>query len=101
MCRGREGRAVMLLLAVVAATVLRLVPLRPYPGYELQELYPRNAVVAIAKHNWEPMWLPHGGGILTVLRASFTLWYAAGRVGGLYADRVDLLAAFVRDPFPF
>jgi len=102
MCRARSRERALILLAVLVGALLRVYPMhRPYLGLELQELYPSNAVVAIARHNWEPFSLHHGGGFLTVLRALFTAWYAAGRFAGLYADRIDLLAAYVRDPFPF
>jgi hypothetical protein len=89
-------------LALVVGALLRVYPMhRPYLGLELQELYPNNAVSAVARQNWEPVALHHGGGFLTVLRGLFTAWYALGTLTGRYADRVDLLAAFIRDPFPF
>jgi hypothetical protein len=95
---GRMG----VVLALVLGALLRAYPMhQPYLGVELQELYPNNAVTAVARHNWEPVALHHGGGFLTVLRAVFTAWYAVGTLTGHYADRVDLLAAFIRDPFPF
>src|SRR5262249_42187919 len=43
----------------------------------------------------------HGAGLFDVLRALFACWYAVGRALGVYADRLDFLAAFLRDPQPF
>jgi hypothetical protein len=92
----------LLVLPVLIGALLRLHPLhRPYLGIELQEMYPSNAVVAIARENWEPFALHHGGGLLTVMRAMFTIWYAIGHTTGLYADRIDLLASYARNPFPY
>jgi hypothetical protein len=90
------------LLALLVGTLLRAYPMhRPYLGLELQELYPRNAVTAVARGNWEPVALHHGAAVLSVLRALFTGWYGIGRLTGRYADRVDLLASFLRNSFPF
>lgn len=90
------------LLAVAAGAVLRLYPCHvPYVGLELQEHYPRNAVVALVQGDWAPFGLHHGSGLLYVLRALYTAGYASARVFGIVESRMDVLAAFVRDPFPF
>jgi hypothetical protein len=95
-------RAAVVLLPLVVGVLLRAYPMhRAYLGVELQEMYPSNAVAAIARGNWEPVALHHGGALLTVLRVLFTGWYTVGSLAGLYADRVDLLAAYASDPFPF
>jgi hypothetical protein len=92
-----------LIVPVVLAALLRAIPLDdPHLGLELQEKYARVAVVAIARHDWDPsIYLVHGSGMLDALRALFTAWYGAGRLVGAYHDRLDLVGAFLRDPLPF
>jgi hypothetical protein len=98
---GRARRAA-LLLAALPGVALALYPIhRPYLGLELQEHFPRNAVLAVVGRNWEPFNLLHGSALLDVLRALYTAWYALGRATGAWADRLDLLASFVADRFPF
>jgi hypothetical protein len=90
-----------LALALLIGALLRAYPMHvPYPGYELQEMYPRNAVTALAERNWRPVALHHGGGFMTVLRALYTVWYGIGALAGQYEDRVAMLAAYVKDPLP-
>jgi hypothetical protein len=100
MQRGRRLAAIW--LPLIVAALLRAYPMHvPYLGIELQELYPKNAVVAFTRNDWEPVALNHGGGLLTVMRAIITAWYGIGALLGVYHERLDLLAAYVRDPFPF
>jgi hypothetical protein len=97
----KAGRAALVLVLLVGA-LLRAYPMHvPYPGYELQEMYPRNAVTALAERNWRPVALHHGGGFMTLLRGLYTAWYGLGALVGRYEDRVAMLAAYVEDPFPF
>ena len=96
--RARAG----LVLAVLLGAALRLYPIRrPYWHLELQEHYARNAVVAIARHDWRPFIIHNGAALFDSLRLVFTGWYAVGRALGAYRDRLDLLADFIGDPFPF
>ena len=93
-------------LAVVAAVALGAL-LRAYPVQqplvhpELQQALARHALLALARHDWRPAQLHHGSGFLYALRTFYTAWYACGRLSGAYRDRVDVLAAFAGDPFPF
>ena len=86
-------------LVVVAAIALGAL-LRAYPVQqplvhpELQQGLARNALLALARHDWRPEQLHHGSGLLYALRVFDTAWYACGRLSGAYHDRVDMLAAF-------
>jgi len=92
----------MLLAAIVLAAVLRGLPLLAPPlGVELDAAYPRSAVRAVVERDWKPLAPVHGALLPDLLRALTTLGYGAGHVSGRYAERVDLLADFVRDPLPF
>lgn len=88
-------------LAMLLGAALRLYPMwAPYLHPE-QDLLPKNAMIMLVDGHWRPRLLHHGSGLLYVLRAFYTLWYAIGLAAGWYHDRVDVLAAFVRDPLPF
>src|SRR3989442_13401489 len=90
------------LVALVPGAVLRIYPIhRPYLGLELQEMFPKNAIIALVHGDWRPFGLHQGSALLDLLRALLTVWYAAGRLVGAYHDRLDVLAAFVRSPLPF
>jgi len=99
---GDTGWRRGLLAVLLVAAALRLYPIwHRHPGLEMQEHFPRNAVQDFVEGTWRPYGLHHGGGIVVVLRAIDTVWYATGRLLGLYHERVDLLAAYLRDWLPF
>jgi len=88
--------------AIVLAAVLRGLPLAaPLLGVELEEAYPRHAILGVVAGDWKPFALVHGSVLSDVLHASYALWYGAGFVLGAYAERIDMLAAFLRTPLPF
>jgi len=90
------------LMALVPGAALRIYPIhRPYPGLELQEMFPKNAIIALVHGDWQPFGLHQGSALLDLLRTLISVWYAAGRLLGVYHDRLDVLAAFVRSPLPF
>jgi hypothetical protein len=89
-------------LTVLVGAALRLYPITcPYQGIELQQGFPQAAILALVNQDWKPFALHHGSGFLYVLRALYTIWYAIAHAAGTYHDRLDLLASYVRDPFPF
>jgi hypothetical protein len=99
--RARRSARIVL-LAIVAGGLLRLYPdHQRYWHLELQEHYPRNAIVAVARRDWRPFVANNGVALFDALRAVFTGWYATARAAGVYRDRVDLVAAYAADPFPF
>lgn len=102
MAAPREARSRRALLAVLLlGALLRIYPLhRPYQHPE-QDVVPRSAILEVVRGDWEPAFLFHGSAFVYVLRVLYTGWYAVGKAFGAYADRLDLLTAFVRDPFPF
>src|SRR5207249_139124 len=90
------------LIALVPGAALRIYPIhRPYLGLELQEMFPKNAIIALVHGDWRPFGLHQGSALLDLLRALISVWYAAGRLLGVYHDRLDVFAAFVRSPLPF
>src|SRR5438876_214149 len=90
------------LVALVPGAALRIYPIhRPHLGLELQEMFPKNAILALVHGDWRPFGLHQGSALLDLLRALISVWYAAGRLVGAYHDRLDVLAAFVRSPLPF
>jgi 4-amino-4-deoxy-L-arabinose transferase-like glycosyltransferase len=97
--RTRYRRALLAILLL--GVLLRIYPLHlPYQHPE-QEVVPRAAVLSIVRGDWQPAFLFHGSAFVYALRVVYTSAYAAGKAFGVFADRLDLLAAFVRDPFPF
>src|SRR5262245_43821890 len=99
------GRAPMRWLAwaaLGAAAALRLyAAFSPQVGWELQDAYPRAAVIAMVDGSWASPFRSHGTVLFLLLRMLFTGWYGIGHVVGLYETRLDLLAAFARDVTPF
>src|SRR5207244_3277980 len=90
------------LIALVPGAALRIYPIhRPYLGLELQEMFPKNAIIALVHGDWRPFGLHQGSALLDLLRALISVWYAAGGLIGVYHDRLDVFAAFVRSPLPF
>src|SRR6266404_2972677 len=90
------------LVALVPGAALRIYPIhRPHLGLELQEMFPKNAIIALVHGDWQPFGLHQGSALLDLLRTLISVWYAAGRLLGVYHDRLDVLAAFVRSPLPF
>jgi MFS family permease len=87
---------------LVAAALLRALPLFvPALGVELELAYPRNAVRAVVERDWREFSPVHGALLSDVLRAATTIAFGVGRLTGRYGERVDLLADFVRAPWPF
>lgn len=89
-------------VGIVLAVALRGYPLfSPHLGWELQEFYPRNAVIALVQGDWKPWALIHGAGLFDALRAVYTVGFGLGTLLGRFGDRFDVLGAFVQDPMPF
>lgn len=89
-------------LALLVALVLRGMPLlEPHLGLELASAYPQYAVLSIVERTWKPFSLVHGSLLSDVLRIPTTAWYVAGHLTGRFPARIDLLAEFLREPFPF
>ena len=102
MVASRVERRLALWAPVAIAILLRSYGITSsYPGLELQEAYPRTALLAVVRGDWSPPLLVHGSGVFDLLRLLTTAWYAIGRTFSLYRDRVDLLAAYVRHPEHF
>lgn len=98
----RVRRLLAMGLACLPGVALVLYPMfQDWPGPELQEHFPRNAIVALVQHDWRPFGLLHGALLFDVLRVLYTFGYVVARAGGVVQDRLDVLAAFVTDPFPF
>jgi len=94
-------RFVHLVVAVVVVG-LAVYPIHArYLHLELQEQFPRNAVVAVSQRDWAPFGLHHGAAFFELLRAVYTVWFAGGWLAGTYPTRLHFLADFLRDPFPF
>jgi hypothetical protein len=90
----------LLVLAILLGAALRLYPLwAPYLHPE-QDLLPKNALDAFVEGHWRPRLLHHGAAVIYALRTLYAGWYAVGHALGWFQDRLDLLAAFVRDPLP-
>src|SRR5438552_18801825 len=89
------------LIALVLGAALRIYPIhRPYLGLELQEMFPKNAIIALVHADWRPFGLHQGSALLDLLRTLISVWYAGGRLLEVYHDRLDALDAFVRTPAP-
>ena len=58
-------------------------------------------MIGVAEGHWKPATSVHGAGLSDALRVTFTLWYAVGRLLGLFADRLDLVVSFVTHPLPY
>ncbi|MGH7894240.1 MAG: hypothetical protein ACREQL_06195, partial [Candidatus Binatia bacterium] len=87
--------------ALAAGIALRAYPLHvPYPQPEV-DVPTGTAILEIVRQDWRPLSLFHGTGLVYTLRCAYTALYAIGHATGRYQDRLDLLASFVRDPFPF
>ncbi len=87
--------------AFLLGALLRIYPLwHPYLQPEL-EVPTGTAIAEIVRHDWRPLSLFHGTAFIYTLRVAYTAVYALGYLTGRFKDRLDLLAAFVRDPSPF
>jgi dolichyl-phosphate-mannose-protein mannosyltransferase len=88
-------------VALCAGLALRAYPIHlPYPQPE-QEIPSGFAIKMLVRGDWRPEQLFHGTGFIYALRVIYTGMYVAGRVAGVYRDRLDFLASFVRDQFPY
>jgi hypothetical protein len=94
-------RLVQVLVALVVVGLAAYPIHARYLHLELQEHFPRNAVVAVTQRDWAPFGLHHGAAFFDLLRAIYTGWFAAGWLAGTYPTRLHFLADFLRDPFPF
>ena len=99
----RSGWRTAALATVIGVGVaLRLYPIHVhYLNPELQELYTSNAVIETVRGSWGPRAMHHGSALFDVLRTLFTGWYAVGYLTGAYADRIDFLATWLQNSFPF
>jgi hypothetical protein len=93
---------VLLVLALVFGAALRLYPLGARYLHPDQEVVPDLALGAFAKHDWTPTFFMYPNGFWYLVRATYTVAYAGARLAdtGVH-DRLDVVAAFVADPFPF
>ena len=90
-----------LLGIVVVAAGLRLWAFRqPYLHAE-QELIPLNALTGLVRGDWRPDIPVHGAAFLYLLRTLYAGWGMAGQLSGVWQDQLDVLASFLRDPWPF
>jgi hypothetical protein len=98
---GAEAWRAVWWVALCFGLALRAFPLHlPYLQPE-QEVPTGFAMQMVARGDWQPVSLFHGTGFIYALRILYTGMYAVGRVTGVYGDRLDLLASFVRNPFPY
>lgn len=90
-----------LLAALTVAGTLRLwcLPV-PYLHPE-HELVADNAMAAMVRGDWRPVIPVHGAAFLDLLRAFYTAWALAGQLSGRWVDRIDALASYLHDPWPF
>jgi dolichyl-phosphate-mannose-protein mannosyltransferase len=91
----------LLVLALAVGVALRVYPLHARYFHPDQEYQPAWALAAFARGDWRPATYIYPTGFLYLLRSSYTLAYAACRALGVVHDRIDVLGAFVLDPFPF
>lgn len=99
--RWSEGLRLGLLGALTVAAALRLWPL-PVPFLHPEhELIPDNAMAAMVRGDWRPAIPVHGAAFLDLLRLLYTSGALVGQLAGVWADRVDVLASYLRDPWPF
>lgn len=102
MDRPSRRERLVRLLVVAAVGVLAVYPIHArHLHLELQEHFPRNAVVAVAENDWAPFGLHHGAAFFDLLRAVYSVWFGIGHLVGAYPTRLHFLAEFLRDPFPF
>jgi hypothetical protein len=88
-------------LAFAVGVALRAYPLHARYFHPDQEFQPAWALAAFARGDWRPATFIYPTGFLYLLRSSYTLAYGVARALGAVRDRIDVLAAFVLDPFPF
>ena len=70
------------LIALVPGAALRIYPIhRPYLGLELQEMFPKNAIIALVHGDWRPFGLHQGSALLDDRKTGMSLplspWPAA------------------------
>ncbi len=98
--RDRAAR-LALLAALVVGAALRLYPIwAPYMNPD-QELLPTVALRAFARDDWEPGLLQYPSGFTYLLRVTYTIAYGVARALGQVDDRIDVIAAYLTNPFPF
>jgi hypothetical protein len=95
------ARRVLVLVAFGLGVALRVYPLQARYFHPDQENYPAWALAAFARGDWKPATFVYPAGFVSLLRGTYTLAYEVERARGAVRDRIDVLTAFVADPFPF
>jgi hypothetical protein len=94
-------RARTLIALGLLALALRAWPLHVFYQHPDQELLPDAAMAALVDGTWRPTVASYPMGEFDFLRAAYGVTYAVGFVLNRYHDRLDLLADYFEDPYPF
>jgi hypothetical protein len=91
----------VLVAAILVGAALRLAALRAPYVHPDEEVVPLQALSILASDTWRPPDLVYPSGFLYLLRAGDALDLAWRVHGGTARDAIDLLAAYLADPFAF
>ena len=88
-------------MVMVAAIALRVFPLHVHYRHSDERNFAIHALNNVAGQTWRPGTLSYPTGFSYVLTATYSMALRLGQWTHRFQDRFDLLATFVREPFPF